>query len=146
MHELVLSRITLPILFSLERENITVTLQHLTTEQSLSQNRLITLKHGTIPVKNASWSFADNFPSSPVFRHGCIGTLKYVYKFTHASYISEQARNVCSIDRSGVNRYIAIYLFSSSLVREALSNNTTPFQHTSDSFLPELATKFNNCK
>ena len=41
----------LPNLFSLERKNITFTLQHLTTEQSLSQNRLSTLKHSTIPVK-----------------------------------------------------------------------------------------------
>jgi hypothetical protein len=65
---------TLSILFSLERENITATLQHLATEQSLSQNRLNALKHSTVSVKNESWFFADYFRSLPVFRHGCIDT------------------------------------------------------------------------
>lgn len=131
----------LPILFSLERESITVTLQHLTTEQSLSQNSLSTLKDSTIPAKKLILVFRSLFPIIAV-----VSTLKNVYKFTHASYIREHANNVYCIDRSGVNRYIAIYLFSSSLVRETLSSNATTFQHISDSFHSELTTKFNNCK
>lgn len=108
--------------------------------------------HGTKPVADP-FKYAQTHHGLSLiisehrqYSHTVVSTLKYVYKFTHASYIREHANNVCCIDRSGVNRYIAIYLFSSSLVREAVSSNTTAFQHISDSFLSELATKFNNCK